>query len=197
MRIWLSAVACGLALAQPVTQSRIGTGLNSIQEPDLRAGVEYLASDALQGRLSLEPGSETAAKWVAAEFKKAGLKPLAAGSFLQPVALIEYQANREASSLTVKRDGKVEKFSFPDAFGSFPRDITTSGAIVFAGYGISAPELDYDDYAGIDVRGKLVLIFDHEPQETDPNSRFNGKGNTLYAGSFMKTLTAQKHGAAG
>ncbi len=197
MRIWLLMAACGLVLAQSVTRSRIATGFNSIQQADLRKGVEYLASDPLQGRLSLQPGSDTAAKWVAAEFQKAGLKPLAGNSFLQPVPLIEYRANREGSSLTITRDGKSSKHSFPDAFGAFPRDVMATGGIVFAGYGISAPELEYDDYAGIDVRGKLVLIFDHEPQERDPNSRFNGKGNTRYAGAFMKTLTAQKHGAVG
>ena len=49
------------------------------------------------------------------------------------------------------------------------------------GYGITAPELRYDDYQGIDAHGKIVLLFDHEPQETDPNSIFNGTGNTRYA----------------
>ena len=67
--------------------------------------------------------------------------------------------------------------------------------MVFAGYGITAPELGYDDYAGTDVRGKIVVVFDHEPQEDDPRSIFNGTGNTRYATSRVKLLNAQAHGA--
>ena len=67
---------------------------------------------------------------------------------------------------------------------------------MFAGFGITAPELGYDDYKGLDVRGKVVLIFDHEPQEDNATSRFSGKGNTRYAGTYLKIRTAQEHGAA-
>jgi hypothetical protein len=67
--------------------------------------------------------------------------------------------------------------------------------VVFAGFGITAPELNYDDYAGIDARGKIVLIFDHEPQEADPNSVFNGIGNTRYANNNYKLFNAESHGA--
>src|SRR5262249_56253377 len=63
------------------------------------------------------------------------------------------------------------------------------------GFGITAPELGYDDYNGIDAKGKIVIIFDHEPQETDPQSIFNGTGNTRYATTRVKALNAQTHGA--
>ena len=66
---------------------------------------------------------------------------------------------------------------------------------VFAGFGITAPELGYDDYATIDAHGKIVLIFDHEPQEDDPRSIFNGTGNTRYATTRVKVMNAQAHGA--
>jgi hypothetical protein len=72
-----------------------------------------------------------------------------------------------------------------------------SGPVVFAGYGITAPELNYDDYARIDAKGKIVLIFNHEPQEMDANSIFNGRGNTRYANNYAKVLNAQRHGAVG
>ena len=67
--------------------------------------------------------------------------------------------------------------------------------VVFAGYGITAPELGYDDYSAIDAHGKIVLIFDHEPQEDDPRSIFNGTGNTRYATTRVKVMNAQAHGA--
>jgi hypothetical protein len=67
--------------------------------------------------------------------------------------------------------------------------------VVFAGFGITAPELNYDDYAGIDAKGKIVVIFNHEPQEADGNSVFNGKGNTRYTNNNYKLFNAQRHGA--
>ena len=79
----------------------------------------------------------------------------------------------------------------------FPKDVDIKGDVVFAGFGITAPELGYDDYKGIDATGKIVLIFDHEPQETDPKSIFNGTGNTRYATTRVKVQNAQAHGAVG
>ncbi|MDP8979140.1 MAG: M20/M25/M40 family metallo-hydrolase [Acidobacteriota bacterium] len=179
-----------LASAQSVTRSRIADGYDAIRISDLRADLTFLASDALEGRLSLARGSDVAIEWIAAEFTKAGLKPVR-----QKVPLIEYHPDREHSHLAIDANGKRELFRFPDAFGNFPSDVTVAGSVVFAGYGITAPELHYDDYAGLDARGKIVLVFDHEPQENDPKSIFNGTGNTRYATSRVKLLNAQKHGA--
>ena len=68
---------------------------------------------------------------------------------------------------------------------------------MFAGFGITAPELHYDDYKGVNAAGKIVLLFDHEPQENDPHSIFNGTGNTRYATTRVKVQNAQAHGAIG
>ncbi|HLK63889.1 MAG TPA: M20/M25/M40 family metallo-hydrolase [Bryobacteraceae bacterium] len=175
--------------------SRVATGYDSIQTSRLKADLTFLSSDALEGRRSLERGSEVAIQWIASEFAKAGLKPLSGDSYLQPVPLIEYQGDREKTTLSVQHGDKSESFSAPDATCNFPTETTVSGAVVFAGYGISAPELGYDDYAGIDVKGKIVLYFNHEPQENDANSIFNGKGNTRYTNNYAKVLNAQRHGA--
>ncbi len=145
--------------------------------------------------MSLQRGSEVAMQWIASEYAKAGLRPVVGDSFIQPVPLIEYRMDRDGSGLTVERGGKKSQYRFPDAYGYFPYDVTVRAPVVFAGYGITAPELNYDDYAGIDVRGKIVLVFDHEPQENDAASIFNGTGNTRYASSHVKALNAQKHGA--
>jgi hypothetical protein len=175
--------------------SRVATGYDSIQTSRLKADLTFLSSDALEGRRSLERGSEVAIQWIASEFAKAGLKPLNGDSFLQTVPLIEYQADRAQTSLTVQHGEKSETFHAPDATGNFPTETTLAGEVVFAGFGISAPELGYDDYAGIDVKGKVVLIFNHEPQEADANSIFNGKGNSRYNNAYAKVLNAQRHGA--
>ncbi|WP_266182920.1 M20/M25/M40 family metallo-hydrolase [Dyella humicola] len=188
------------ATAFAAAQSSEQPGLAQIRERDLRADVGFLASDALQGRLSLQPGDDAAAQWVASEFAKAGLKPVATDaqghpSYLQAVPLVEYRPDAQATRLTLKRQGKSLEWKSPDVSGAFPEDIDVDAPVVFAGYGITAPELGYDDYTGLDVKGKAVVVFDHEPQETDANSIFNGTGNTRYATGYVKVLNAQEHGA--
>ena len=187
-------------LAQPqhaTVPEEIAAGYKAITEADLKADLVFLASDSLQGRLSLQPGDDAAVQWIASEFAKDGLKPAAAASYLQPVPLVEFQADRAHSYVALGRGGVEKQWKFPEAYGAFPRDVDLTANVVFSGFGITAPELNYDDYAGIDVHGKIVLIFDHEPQETDPHSVFNGTGNTRYATTRVKVLNAQKHGAIG
>jgi len=181
--------------AQTAVPARVATGYNAIREADLRADLGFVASDALQGRMSLTTGDEVAVQWIAAEFAKTGLKPAFGDSYLQAVPVIEYRADRAQSYVNLIRAGTAKKLQFPDAYGAFKQDVDLSAAVVFAGFGITAPELGYDDYKGLDARGKIVLVFDHEPQETDPNSIFNGTGNTRYATTRVKALNAQAHGA--
>lgn len=193
MRVFSLFLASMLLFAQ--APSRLQVGYDSIQPSTLKADLTFLSSDALEGRRSLERGSEVAIQWIASEFAKAGLKPAAGDSYLQAVPLIEFQMDRAQTALTLRHGGQSETFHAPDATGNFSNEATVSGAVVFAGFGITAPELGYDDYAGIDARGKIVLIFNHEPQETDANSIFNGRGNTRYANNYSKVLNAQRHGA--
>jgi len=185
------------AQAPQLVPAGVAMGFHEIREDSLRADLTFLASDALQGRMSLQTGDEVAIQWIASEFAKAGLKPAANGSFLQPVELIEYRGDRTQSYVALKRGDSEKQWKFPEAFGGYRSDVDVTADVVFAGFGITAPELRYDDYQGIDAHGKIVLIFDHEPQETDPASIFNGTGNTRYATGRVKILNAQAHGAVG
>ena len=190
------AAACLTISRLPAAENipaNLQEGYRTIQVNNLKADLTFLASDQLEGRLSLTRGSEVAAQWIQSEFAKVGLKPLTDNKYLQTVPLWEYRPDHEGSFLTVK--GREEKFRFPEAYGQFPENVDISGPLVFAGYGITAPELNYDDYQGINTSGKVVLIFDHEPQEADAQSIFNGLGNTRYATTRVKTLNAQAHGA--
>jgi hypothetical protein len=171
------------------------SGWDNLQQSTLKADISYLASDKLQGRLAMENGDEFAIQWIAAQFAKAGLKPTMGKSYLQPVKLIEYIPDRTESYVAVERSGEKKQWKKPDVLTEFNKNIDLTGDIIFAGYGITAPDLHYDDYQDVDVRGKVVLIFEHEPQETDANSIFNGKANTTYATPRIKALNAQKHGA--
>jgi hypothetical protein len=170
-----------LVQAQQPVPAGVATGFNTIREETLRADLTFLASDALQGRMSLQPGDEVAIQWIVSEFAKGGLQPAANGSYLQPVELIEYMGDRAQSYVALKRGGSEKQWRFPEALGGYRSDVDVTADVVFAGFGITAPELHYDDYQGIDAKGKIVLIFDHEPQETDPASIFNGTGRATRA----------------
>ena len=175
-------------------------GYSTLNEGDLRRDLTYIASDKLAGRLSLQPGDDLAIQWIADEFAKAGLKPGVPGNdgkpgWLQSFELVEYRPDRAATAITLTRDGKPTVYKAPAANGAYKHAVDVTAPMVFAGFGITAPELGYDDYKGLDAKGKIVLVFDHEPQEDDPNSIFNGTGNTRYATTRVKLLNAQAHGA--
>lgn len=186
--VWLAVLLAVAAVPLPeATPSR----------QRMHADVEFLSSSPLEGRASLSRGAEATARFLAAEMKKIGLEPAGPATFLQPFEVVPTRIDRERTAVQVVRNASGERFApgavfFPDPL--VPVDLTTE--VVFAGFGISAPELGYDDYAGLDVRGKTVLVFDHEPQEDNPRSPFNGTGFTLHANTWTKTHTAQRHGAA-
>ena len=163
----------------------------------MHADLEFLTSPPVDGRASLTQGADAAAWFLATELRKAGLQPGDGASYLQRFDLVPMRIDRDRSSVVVRHGGDEQRFtpvavSFPDP----TRDVDLALDVVFAGYGITAPEHGYDDYAGVDVRGKAVLVFDHEPQEDDPGSAFHGTGFTLHANAWTKTRTAQQHGAA-
>src|SRR5215471_5325101 len=183
-----------LVEAQQSVPASVATGFSDIREETLRADLTFLASDALEGRMSLQTGDEVAIQWIASEFAKAGLKPAANGSFLQPVELIEYRGDRSQSFVALKRGGSEKQWKFPDALGSYRADVDVTADVIFAGYGITAPELHYDDYQGIDAKDKIVLVLRHQPQEMDPKSAFN---STPHASFVNKAINAKQHGARG
>ncbi len=193
MRSLFLLFTSALLFAQP--SAHVQVGYDSIQASRLKADLTFLSSDALEGRRSLERGSEVAIQWIASEFAKAGLKPAAGDSYLQPVPLIEFTPDSNLTTLIVTHNGKSETFRGSDASSTFANEISGSGPVVFAGFGITAPELNYDDYAGIDAKGKIVLIFNHEPQEADNNSVFNGKGNTRYTNKQTYKFSLQRAAA--
>src|SRR6266446_9316850 len=134
--------------------------------------VKYLASPALKGRATGSPELEKAAAYIASQFQSFGLKAADGKSFKlafpaelgASLGTANAFASSEAGSRQVLREGRdYEPFSF-STNGKF------AGLVVFAGYGITAKEYNYDDYAGIDVTGKIVLILRHEPQESDDHS---------------------------
>ena len=162
----------------------------------LRADLGFLTSGALAGRASMAPGAEIAARYIAADFARTGLQPVAGGSYLQEFPLIAYSADPNLLAMTLKRTGVSQSLRpGTDLIGTFSHDVHIEAPVVFVGYGISAPEYGYDDYANVKTAGNIVLMFDHEPQEDDPRSVFNGTGQTLHAARLIKVNNARRHGA--
>ena len=171
-------------------KSRIAEGFDSIQAARLKADLTFLSSDALEGRRSLERGSEVAIQWIASQFGKAGLKPVVGDSYLQPVPIIEYTADR---ALTLA----VRPYHAPDAVANFASEVSVSGPGRWSsGYGISAPELAYDDYAGVDAKGKIVLISltSHKRTTQVPSSTAQAIRATRMR---LIRRSMQRHGAIG
>ena len=172
-------------------------GAADVSRERLRADLEFLTSAPLEGRASLTPGAATAARFIASELGKAGLRPADGDSYLQPFDLLRLRLDRDRAVVVVRHAGEDARFPpVAVAFADPAARIELTLDVVFAGYGITAPEFGYDDYAGVDVRGKAVLVFDHEPREDDPDAAFHGRGFTLHANVWTKTWTAQRHGAA-
>ena len=160
--------------------------------------IRYLASDELEGRGDGSPGLEKAADYIGKSFAATGLEPagdngtffqrfeLVAGLSLLPGNAVTLNARGHSTTLQIGRDYDLLSTTSDSAASSLP--------VVFAGYGISASALHYDDYDGIDAAGKAALIFTVEPQENDPASPFDGRSNTLYSSVEYKVQAARAHG---
>ena len=158
--------------------------------------IKVLASEQMKGRGNDGPELQQAARYVAGQFRACGLEPVN-GSY--------FQTFRATTGTSVGPNNRLTA-RFPDTTKSYksgknfvPLGIsdpgTVSGELVFAGYGITAAEYRYDDYAHLDVKGKIVLVLRHEPQEGDDKSVFKGREFTSHAGIVQKAINARLHGA--
>lgn len=160
------------------------------------AHVTYLASDAMKGRGNGSPELDAAAEYIASQFRMWGLNPAGdGGTFFQTFELTTGARFGPKNELSLNGTGlKIDADFVPI---SFSNTAEFEGPAVFAGYGITAPELHYDDYRNIDVAGKVVIAFRHEPQELDSTSAFNGTNFTAHAAFINKAINARQHGAKG
>jgi hypothetical protein len=199
-RLLLSITAALLIAPAPDAQSPRPA---AVIESRYMEHVRYLASDDLGGRGNGTPGLERAAQYIADQFRAAGLQPGVNGSWFQPFQIVTGLEVREGNKLTIAGQKGATTFELgrtylplsvvTDAVASPPQE--ASLPIAFAGYGVSAPALNYDDYEGLDVRGKAVVIFTHEPQENDSKSPFDGRAFTQHASLMQKAMVARAQGA--
>jgi len=176
----------------------------SAVESRLAETARYLASDELEGRGVGTKGLDAAAEFIAKEFRDIGLKTeLFDGGPFQKFKMTTGAKQGEGNTLAFvgpASDGEPRRIELKPTEAFNPLAVGGSGKfdlpLVFAGYGITAKKEHYDDYAGIDVKGKAVIVLRHEPQQANPHSVFEGTDNSSYAPFRRKISNAYEHGAA-
>jgi Zn-dependent M28 family amino/carboxypeptidase len=197
-----AAPAASAADADAVT-STLSTSPEIVAE-DIAARIRELADDKYEGRGPGDPQGEKAADWIAAEMKRIGLAPgNPDGTYFQVVKMVAQTADPKTSSLKIAGPGgKAWDLKMgPDAvfITKDQKNKTvsfTDSDLVFVGYGVVAPEADWNDYAGVDVKGKTVVMFVNDPGfVTNDDSLFNGKAMTYYGRWTYKFEEAARQGA--
>jgi Zn-dependent M28 family amino/carboxypeptidase len=194
-----SVLATSLALAFPAHAATPAT----VKEAPLRAHLAFLSSDLLEGRGTGQRGGDLTVAYLEAQARALGLTPGNGNSFRQPVSIAGVKATPESSSLTIEAGGMAQPLAFGKDWVWGPGDARAAhsfdnAGMVFVGYGINAAEEGWDDYKGIDVKGKIVVAMVNDPLPTAAEpTRFGGKGLTYYGRWTYKFEEAARHGAAG
>ena len=162
----------------------------------IEADVRYLADDALEGRETGTPGFDLAADHVARRYRELGLEPAGDnGTYFQRVPLLRATRVNEGSAFEIERDGKTTSLVLGEQYlpglnyESSTHSLTAPA--VFVGHGVHAPEMDYDDFKGVDLKGKIAIFFSGAP------SRFDNDRRAFYSNSTEKLRTVAEQGAVG
>ena len=184
-----------LATAQETTN--FDSVYNSISDADIREPLKILSSDEFEGRLPTTEGEKKTIDYLVSQFKEAGLEPGNGDSYLQKVALMEITANPDMT-MTIGDN----RFAYKeDMVASSKREQASvslnDSELVFVGYGVNAPEYKWNDYEGLDVEGKTVVILINDPGFENPKSgKFQGTTMTYYGRWSYKYEEASRQGAA-
>ncbi|MGJ8477110.1 M28 family peptidase [Sphingobium yanoikuyae] len=209
MRSSVAAIAAVLALSAPALMPAVALAAPAAKSDAapsidmMKRLVKELSSDAYEGRAPGTVGEEKTLALLTAEFEKLGLKPGNKGSWFQDVPLVEITAkNVSALSFTGGKAPITAAYGPEMVIGTYrttqPRIEVKDSPVVFVGYGINAPEKGWNDYAGLDVKGKTVLILVNDPDYQTPGltGPFNGRAMTYYGRWTYKFEEAARQGAA-
>ena len=222
LRGWLVPAAAGLLLAgcqgqnsssetatvdspteaAPTDTASVPAPADGITASLIGQHIKVLASDEYQGRRPFTAGEEKATAYLAAEFKKLGLQPGPNGSYFQDVPLVEITGTPDPTATLVGND-KSLTLKYRDDYMFLtereqPTVVIKNSPLVFAGYGVVAPEYKWDDYAGLDVKGKTVVVLINDPGNAgNDTTLFKGKAMTYYGRWGYKYEEAMRHGATG
>jgi len=196
-----SVCACiTLAFSFPAVPAQPGpdpadSAMQSIRPEAIRAHMRFLADDTLEGRGTATRGHEIAAKFMAAEFESMGLTPAGDPStYFQKVPLRSSRTEEASASMTVFRKGKAENLVYRKDFLTVGdpnrKESSVEGPVIYLGFGVTAPEENYDDYKGIDVKGKIAAMVLEAPN-------FESSLKAHYSSFEVKVANAIAHGAIG
>jgi Zn-dependent M28 family amino/carboxypeptidase len=183
-------------------QQRLWPALESITAEDLSKDTQILASDEFEGRAPASNGETKTVNFLEQEFQKIGLKPGNGQSFSQEIPMVVITADPGAR-LEIKGGKESTSFAYREEFVASTRRVVEEvrlldSEMVFAGYGIVAPEYNWNDYEGIDVRGKTVVVLINDPgYATQDPALFSGRTMTYYGRWTYKYEEAARQGAAG
>ncbi len=189
-----AAAQSPVPIAPPQRSAAITTG-------EIDAHLRFLASDLLEGRAPGRRGGRLAAEYIASALESAGVEPGWRGSYFQPVPIDVVTANHATMRASVEGRASATLRDPADIVvwaGSATATSAAHGELVFVGYGVTAPEYRWDDYKGVDVRGKVLLMLVNEPPATptDPDL-FDGPAMTYYGRWTYKFEEAERRGAVG
>ena len=197
------AAAAPTAAVAPVTPTREGHFSPEITAADFAAHVQRLASDEFEGRKPGTIGERMTTTYLVDQFQRMGIKPGYRGAWLQTVPMVETTlVEADQITLDVAEGGNVEKFAYrADTIVNALQGRAEAGVkdsdIVFAGYGVVAPEAQWNDYAGLDVKGKTVVVLINDPGwGNHDKTLFNGEAMTYYGRWTYKFEEAARQGAA-
>jgi Zn-dependent M28 family amino/carboxypeptidase len=213
----ISVSACSRSAEQPAAAAPAGNTtapvavakMPSFDAARMLADIKTLSSDEFEGRAPGSKGEELTVKFLEDQFKKIGLQPgNTDGAFVQSLPLVGITASN-TRPLTVSGNGKKATFKWRDDLVAWTKRVTDSSSLensdlIFAGYGVTAPEFKWDDFKDVDVKGKTIVVLVNDPQipsASDPSqldlSMFNGKAMTYYGRWTYKFEEGARRGAAG
>ncbi|HEY0143557.1 MAG TPA: M28 family peptidase [Thermoanaerobaculia bacterium] len=192
--VLLSAFALTLSAHEPAKKAgdakpaAVTKAINSLSADAIRAHIKFLSSDLLEGRGPGTRGDALATSYIAAQFEAAGLKPAGDnGTYLQKVSLLGVELDEPKTSISFTKNGAraIGPLKFRDQFSGGDQTQRETSALdselVFVGHGVEAPEAKWDDYKGLDTRGKtLVMLVDDPPATADEPNLFGGRARTYY-----------------
>ncbi len=174
----IASLASSLAVAQQIPDA-VKHAESSISPEKIRAHVKFLSDDLLEGRAPGQRGSELAAKYIATQFALDGLKPGGdSGSYLQQVKFVGMKVIPAQTTFTfAPQQATPVSLAYSEDYTVSNQTLTPTvhidAPIVYVGYGVTAPEFSWNDYAGIDVKGKVILCIVGDP----PSDRRRCRGN--------------------
>jgi aminopeptidase YwaD len=195
-RMILAWVGIGIIVGcAPSSQQQQAASSPEVTTAEILQHIKYLASDELRGRKAGEEGNRLAAQYIANLFEQDGLKPIGDdGGYFQNFSFVSSTKEGKANQFTVALDGRTIEYKIDEQYKplSFSIDTTLTTPLVFVGYGISSTDsLQYDDYAGVDVKGKNVIVLRYSPAAV-------GMDHLAERANLMvKVMTAREKGAAG